>query len=310
MAVKGLPLSLRKHVLVVVNPTAGSRRRERLCAIINRLRNLGSAVTIHETKARGDAERIMGRTSGDNVDVIAVAGGDGTFNEVLNGLPDEGPPLAILPFGTVNVLAKEIGMPSSIDGLARTVAFGPIRPISLGEANGRRFAMMASVGFDAGVVEHVDLNLKRAIGRWAYLYEAMKQFMTPSQPRFRLRVNGGPGEYDVSGVIMANGHYYAGRYVTEPTAHLEKVSLDVCQMTGFGRLALLRYGLSLALGRFAKQGDICIEEMTELAILGPVGAPVQADGDVLCRLPATIRVLPAAVDLVFPDMPADLDVPS
>ena len=291
----------RKRIFVVANPTAGSSRSSRLKAIVERLEELGCTVTVYQTKAAGDAERAVREVDDKRFDAIAAAGGDGTINEVLNGLAAGGPPLAIIPLGTVNVLAKEIGLPSSIDAIAETVAFGPSRAISLGEANGRRFAVMASIGLDAEVVAKVNLNLKRHIGKWAYLYETAKQIAFSPPSIYRLRSD--HEEWRAPGVIVANGRFYGGRFVTAPRASLENPSLEICRLTRRGRWAAPGYFLSLCLGRLAERADVRIDPATGLEILGPAGAPLQADGDVLCHLPATIRVLPAAVDLIFPKRP-------
>ena len=288
----------RQRILMIANPTAGHATPARLKAIVDRIEGRGSAVTLYETKAAGDAERFMRSTDCAAFDAIAPAGGDGTINEVLNGLPANAPPIAILPLGTVNVLAREIALPPLIDAIADAVAFGPARPISIGEVNGRRFAVMASVGLDAKAVEGVNLDLKRYIGKWAYLAETLRQVILSPPSAFHLRLD--DVEREVHGVIIANGRHYAGRYVTSPAAHLEKPRLDVCRLTRSGRLAVPRYLMSLVLGRFALRSDVEIDEATDLKILGPIGAPVQADGDILCRLPATIRILPSAVELVFP----------
>ncbi|MDH3659274.1 MAG: diacylglycerol kinase family lipid kinase [Alphaproteobacteria bacterium] len=288
----------RKRILLVANPTAGRGRGAGLKPIVDRLEGHGCSVTVYQTKAAGDAERFVREAGGAGFDAIAAAGGDGTINEVLNGLSAGGPPLAIIPLGTVNVLAKEIGLPQSIDRIAETVAFGPSRPISVGDANGRRFAVMASVGLDAEVVENVNLDLKRHVGKWAYLYETARQIAFSSPPPYRLRFD--HEEQEAQGIIIANGRFYGGRYVAAPEANLENPSLEVCRLTRPGRWAAPGYLLSLCLGRLAERADVRIDRATGLEITGPAGAPLQADGDVLCRLPAIIKVLPAAVDLVFP----------
>ncbi len=293
----------RRHILVIANPVAGPGSGTRLRAVVDRLRGHGCRVTVYETEAAGDAECFLRKTDCTGFDAIAAAGGDGTINEVLNALPDNGPPLAILPLGTVNVLAREIALPRSIDAIAETIAFGPSRPVTIGEVNGRRFAIMASVGLDAKVVENVNIGLKRYIGRWAYAIETLHQIFLSAPSIFHVRL--GDVEREARGVIIANGRFYGGGYVTSPSAHLEKPSLDVCRMTRPGRMAAPRYLASLFFGRFAERADVEIDEATDLTIIGPTGAPVQLDGDVHCRLPATVKVLPAAVNLVFPLSPAD-----
>lgn len=291
---------------MVTNPTAGASCGRRLRAIVERLQTLGCAVDLEKTAARGDAERLVAAIDAKAFDAIAAAGGDGTFNEVLNGLPEGGPPLAVLPFGTANVLAREIALPRSIEGIAETLASGPCRRVSIGEANGRRFIMMASVGFDAAVVDHVDPALKRRIGKLAYVVEALKHYALSAPSTYRLRLGG--QELSAGGIVIANGRFYGGSFVTSPAADLEKPRLDICRLTRSGRLALPCYLASLLLGRLAARPDVRIDEATDLEILGPEGAPLQADGDVLCRLPARIRILPAAIDLVFPAAMPDLRI--
>ena len=151
--------------------------------------------------------------------------------------------------------------------------------------------------------EGVDLNLKRHVGKWAYVYEALRQIITAPPSTLRLRYHDGTEE-EAEGAIIANGRFYAGRFVAAPKADLEKPTLAICRMTRPGRLAIPRYLMSMLLGRLAARSDYRIGEAVDLEILGPAGAPLQADGDVLCRLPASIRLLPAAVDLVFPSTPA------
>lgn len=288
----------RKRILVVANPVAGSGIARRLRPLIHELETLGCSVTLHRTCARGDAERFIAASDCHRFDAIAAAGGDGTLNEVLNGMPEGAPPLAVLPLGTANVLAKEIGLRRSIAAMADAAVFGPSRAITVGEANGRRFVVMASVGLDAEVVDNLNLGLKRHIGKGAYLYETLKQMAVSRPAVFRLRSNG--EEREAHGVIVANGRCYAGRYIAAPNADLAKPTFEICSLLNPGRLAPPRYLASLALGRFAERADIAIEETSELEILGPPGAPLQADGDVLCRLPATLRVLPGAAHLIYP----------
>ncbi|MEM8949385.1 MAG: diacylglycerol kinase family protein [Pseudomonadota bacterium] len=288
----------RRQILVIANPTAGSGGSARLEAVVDRLRDLGCSVKLHATEASGDAEQFVRNIDCSDIDAIVAAGGDGTVNEVLNGLPEDGPPLAILPLGTVNVLAREIALSRSIDSIAATIAFGPSRPVTIGEVNGRRFAMMASVGLDAKVVDNVSLGLKRYVGKWAYILETFRQIIPSTQSLYRVRI--GDIEQKAHGVIIANGRHYGGDYVTSPAACLEKPALDVCRLTRPGRLAVFSYLTSLFLGRFAKRADVHIEEATDFKIIGPAGSPVQLDGDVLCRLPASVRVLPAAINLIYP----------
>ena len=162
--------NLRRRVLVIRNPTAGGSTRPRFGRVLEHLARFGATVTVRETTCRGDAEQIAASASSDTFDVVA-AGGDGTINEVANGLAGKDLPLAIVPLGTANVLAVEIGMPLRARRIARAIACGDVRSVHVGMVNGRRFLMMAGVGFDAHVVANVNPRLKRAFGKLAYVIE-------------------------------------------------------------------------------------------------------------------------------------------
>ncbi|MGH6930488.1 MAG: diacylglycerol/lipid kinase family protein, partial [Dongiaceae bacterium] len=155
---------------IVFNPTAGGRRRMRLEQTLELLRDSGCQISLQATAARGDAETIA-RTFCDTPptpDLLVVAGGDGTINEAVNGMLSNGSaswPLALVPLGTANVLAAEIGLTTEPAAVARTIARGATTRAYVGMANGRCFTAMAGVGFDAHVVANVDLRLKRRLGK-------------------------------------------------------------------------------------------------------------------------------------------------
>ena len=143
--------------------------------------------------------------------VLAVAGGDGTINEAVNGLiaaagtAQAAPlPLAIVPLGTANVLAREIGQAISSGAAAETALRGQARQVYLGQANGRCFTIMAGVVFDAHVVANVSLGLKRRIGKLAYVWEALRQLFLFPYARYRVTVDGDTSPSDMA-LLMANG---------------------------------------------------------------------------------------------------------
>src|SRR5215471_9846969 len=141
-----------RRLLVIFNPTAGRRKRRRLRRWLTALAALGAPVTLSETDRPQHAEALARAADPALFDAVAVAGGDGTINEAVNGLALSPLPLAIFPLGTANVLAAEIGLPSGITPLARLAAFAPASPVWPGEAvaeaasAGRRFLVMAGVG--------------------------------------------------------------------------------------------------------------------------------------------------------------------
>lgn len=287
-----------QRILVIANPTAGRRHHKTLTSILEILRELGCDLVVQTTTARGDAENMARALTPNQFDVVAIAGGDGTINEVLNGLEKTSPPVAIIPIGTANVLAAEIGLGALPLSIADTIAFGHRQAMSLGVANGRRFAVMASVGLDAEVVDHVNPSLKHYLGKGAYVWETLHQVITFRPPIFELSVDEKP--LHAHSILVANGRFFAGRFIVAPDARLERPSLDVCRYMRSSRVAMVSYLISMVRGRLADRDDFKISRGTSIRINGPKGTPVQADGDVITELPAIIDVLPDAVDLMFP----------
>jgi diacylglycerol kinase (ATP) len=284
-----------RRIRVIYNPTAGWRRRVRLERVLVRLRALGCDISLYETQAAGDAEAEARRLDAAECDAVVAAGGDGTINEVVNGLAGSALPLGIVPLGTANVLAAELGMTRDPRILAECIAFGRPTPIFCGSANGRRFAMMAGIGFDARVVEGLDLGLKRAFGKAAYVASALVALARHATRAYTVEIDG--ATFPAAAVVIANGHYYGGRFIVAARARLEEPMLHVALFAGARRGDLLRYARALALNRIAAQGDVRVLPAREVRVTGPAGERVQLDGDLAAHLPLVATV--AAAPLVL-----------
>jgi diacylglycerol kinase (ATP) len=278
----------RRRALLILNPTAGTRTREGARRAVETLRALGVAVAVRETACRGDAERYAASASRADFDVVVAAGGDGTINEVANGLGRHSPPLAIVPLGTANVLASELGLPLRPEAAARVIAEAQPRPIYVGLANGRRFLQMAGAGFDACVVEGVSAGLKRRLGKGAYVWRTAVELGRYGFPQLRVELDG--GSFEAVSVIVAKGRFYAGRFVAAPLASPERPSFQVVLFRKPGRVGALRALAALGLGRLGSLPEVEIRAARSVGIAGADGAPVQADGDVVGRLPVRIEI--------------------
>jgi len=277
-------------LLIIHNPTAGRRRGRLLARVGAALAESGVRLRMEATGARGDATRIARAARG--TETIAVAGGDGTINEAINGLAGAGTRLALIPLGTANVLAAELGLPDDADAIARIAAGGAARAIHLGEAavasGTRRFAMMAGVGFDAHVVAHVPLRLKRAAGKLAYGWQMLVEWLRFRPRRYRVIADG--AVQDCASAIVAKGRFYAGRYVAAPDASLDRASFELVLFAHGGRWAVLRYALALGLGRLHRARGISILRARDISIAGDPAEPVHADGDVIGTLPVRFTI--------------------
>jgi diacylglycerol kinase family enzyme len=189
-------------------------------------------------------------------------------------------------------------MPMSARGIAATIVGGRPRAIALGSINGRHFVQMAGIGHDAQVVAHVTPALKRTFGKFAYVLWSLAGLLRfPFRP-YRLTIDG--QIFEAASAVIANGHYYAGRYTCAPQARLEDRTLKVCLFLSSGRLNVLRYGLALLLGRLGHLPDVRVITATTIDIEGEAGEPVQGDGDVVARLPARIGFNGTTLDVIFP----------
>lgn len=195
------------------------------------MRRRGCRVALRSTRARGDAETfarqaLQNREFGGGPDVVVAAGGDGTINEVVNGMIGSAMQLAILPLGTANVLAAEIGTPRSADAIADAIVAGRTRSVHIGTANNRAFLQMAGIGMDAHVVERVSSPLKHLMGKAAYGLAILRWLMAPPLTRYEVHV--GNLRFSAASVIVANGRYYGGTFVCAPAASLDIPTFEVC----------------------------------------------------------------------------------
>jgi YegS/Rv2252/BmrU family lipid kinase len=287
-----------RRILVVFNPAAGRSRRHKFARIIAALRLQADITAIAETNAPGHAELIARNADPATVDLIAAAGGDGTINEIVNGLRGKSIALGIIPLGTANVLADEIGLKRSASAVAGALAHGPLRPIHLGEANGRRFVMMAGAGFDADVVDGVSLALKKKLGAFAYVWKTATLAFTDSFAGFDVMIDG--ATFRTTSAVICNGRHYGGPFVAAPAAAITDDSLHVILLKGRGWFSVLRYGAALVVGLLPRLPDVEIVPGRNISIAANGARPVQADGDIITRLPLQAGVAAEPLRLAFP----------
>jgi diacylglycerol kinase (ATP) len=290
-----------RRLRLLYNPTAGRVRRPLIERALAALRRSGWEVERAETERRGHAEHLAAEAADDGeVGRLVIAGGDGTINEVVNGLLRAAAPLpfAILPMGTANVLARELGLARFEQAVAAAghMRLAQIRP---GRANGRHFVMMAGVGLDAHVVAAIRPGMKRLFGRQAYVLETLRQLFRFGFPTYRVVID--DVAYEAASVVVAKGRFYGGSYLLAPAARLSSPTFEVCLFQASGRLAVLRYGLALLAGRLPGRSDFLIRTGRKIAIAGPPGDPVQGDGDIIGHLPVTIAIAERAVQIAVGD---------
>ncbi|HET6198530.1 MAG TPA: diacylglycerol kinase family protein [Acetobacteraceae bacterium] len=304
-----------RAVLLIRNPTAGRRRQGLVDAVVRELEAEGWTVELVDTAAAGDARRLAESCAIGRYAVIAVAGGDGTINEVVNGLATRGegaPPMAIVPLGTANVLAHELGLAAKASAVAKTIMSGRAVLVHPGQAScpsdpeggPRCFSLMAGAGFDAKVVAGVSARLKRRFGKAAYVWRSLIETRRYRPVRYAVEIDG--AHYEAASVIVTHSRHYAGPYIVAPDAALGEPLLHVCLFERWGRRQTLRFGLALLLGRLPHTGGyrVITGRQIKVSVLCDAGEqrrqPVQIDGDDALTLPVSIGLASGAVRLLQP----------
>jgi YegS/Rv2252/BmrU family lipid kinase len=292
------PTAPRRDLFIIRNPAAGQRRAGLYTRTVAALEGQGCRATVRDTTGPGAAEALAREAAAGDFDAVVVAGGDGTIAEAANGLVGTTMPLGLIPLGTANVLAAEIGWPTAADAIAAALVAGPARPVHIGRANGRAFTLMAEAGFNAHVVRNVNLALKRRVGKAAYVWSAIGLLLRQQPVLYDVEADG--HHYRAAAVVVAKGHLYGGRFVFAPDAWIAAPSFELCLAERPGRWNTLRYGAGLVFGFLPRLSGYRVETVHRVTITGPAGDPVQCDGDDATELPVTIELDPVPLNLIVP----------
>jgi len=286
-------------MLVIFNPAAGSRRRRRLARALH---VLGPGVALAETSGPGDARRLAAEAAAGGQDCVVAAGGDGTIAEVAAGLMGTEAALGILPFGTANVLALELGLPLGPEAAARVIAAGRetmIHPgLARGPAGERLFVQMLGAGLDAAVVHALPAGLKRALGKGAYVWQTLRELGRHGFPPLRFSADGGEWE-EASSLVVTKGRLYAGRHLVAPGASPREPGFSLLVQWRGGRGRALLAGAMLPLDRLHRLPFIALRRCATVEIEG-AGVLTQCDGDRGPALPLRIADAPAPLRLRIP----------
>lgn len=285
-----------RHILVILNPRAGGRRRgrRRLRRVLAELERRGCAVAVRTTAGPGDAEGLA-RAAEPEFDLVVAAGGDGTAHEVANGLLGASRPLGVLPLGTANVLARELALPRRPERLAALLAEAAPRPIWPGRIGDRLFLCMGGIGFDAAVVARVDPRWKRRLGRLAFLWAILDNLMRHRRGEFAIRIDG--AEHRAGAAVIAKTRFYAGRFVLAPAARAADPLFHVVLFAPGPRRAVLRTLLAMGLGVLHRAPGVRVIPARTVSLAAAAPWPMHADGEILVgrALSVTIAERPLLV---------------
>jgi diacylglycerol kinase (ATP) len=291
-----------RHLMAIFNAhSGGGEYRRELPLIIDSLRGLGYDVEERETQSVGDATRLAREAVDKGLDLVCAIGGDGTVNETINGLAGSEVPLAIVPTGTVNVLAMELGIPLEPPDAVKLLEVGTISWIDLGLAGDRYFGLMAGVGMDAAVVASLNPVMKKAFKEAAFAVQGFANYLTKEEPLIRVTTE----ERTVEGyfAVFGNSSNYGGGFGITPLADMRDGLLDVCVLKDKSFLSTIWYWTAALINAHITHPKVEYFR-TKRAEIVTVDAGkevlVQTDGEVAGKLPLTCRVVPRSLRVVVP----------
>lgn len=314
---------MRRRFLLIHNPVAGLRGRTLSQRVARKLKRHGCEVVIMRQlglPTGAAAEGMLSHAALETFDAVIAAGGDGTVRALLSRLAGTGVPLGIIPAGTGNVLAREVGMPTAPQGIADVLYAGPETKLTGATANGEPFLLMAGAGFDGQVIGALDLETKRSFGKIAYSMPITRALMQ-SPPMFDVEVDG--THHTATWVVVARARHYAGGFKLVPDANLWSRTLHAVLFSAQSRAGRMRELAYLASGKLAACPSVVILPAQEVTVqaredamsLHPAHA-AQLDGDPFGHAPLHVRADGlGAVPLIVPDTfvkqrPPDTDPPS
>lgn len=285
-----------KKILVILNPAA---RGERAVRFHDKVRSVCSDAEIRLTSQPGDARRMASEAAAQGFETVVAAGGDGTINEVVNGVAGTGARMGILPLGTVNVLAKEIGIPQgNLDAAWQVVIEGRTLQLDLPMANDQYFIQLAGVGLDAEVVRRTTTDLKKTLGPLSYIL-TLAQLAASKPPRVILEVPGFDAREGCFALI-GNGRLYGGPFPLFKRASLFDGLLDVVVFKNQSHWDVIRYFQAIAFGTHPDLPDVEYFQTPSLRVHSDGEVPTELDGELAGKLPCEFHIPPTKLPVLAP----------
>ncbi len=282
--------------LVILNPAADSERALRKRTQVE---SLARDCVVCATTRTGEAELMARRGVEEGFEKIVAAGGDGTINEVVNGLADTRVTLGLLPIGTMNVFATELGLPiHDLEFCWRIITGDSTRSVDLPKANQKFFVQLAGVGLDAQVVKETSSQLKRNFGPLSYLISAAQ--IAARQPP-KLFIQSEDASIDEgSFVLVGNGRLYGGRFPFFKHAVIDDGLLDVIVFKRLGYLEIIKYLQDVIFSSDIRVPEIEYFQTRRLRVESDQPVPVELDGELVGNCPVDFSLKERSLRVLVP----------
>jgi len=264
------------------------------------LESRGAAISRAVTDSTAHTVEVAREAAKSNMlDALIVAGGDGTIRDAASGLLGHALPFGVIPAGTGNVLAAELGLPRDPAGLADYLCRGDSRPVTGGTANGKLFLFMAGVGLDAEIVSRLDSGLARRIGRAAYVPAILSALAAPPRPELTVRHAG--AAVTARWVVVAKSSRFGGSFILTRKAGLLKDGLQLVTVQSKSHLGDAIRLAAVPMGLLHHMPGVRIDACAGVVtVKAERPVPVQIDGDILGTTPVEIDQASAPVNIIVP----------
>ncbi|HEV3393582.1 MAG TPA: diacylglycerol kinase family protein [Chthoniobacterales bacterium] len=282
--------------LIILNPAADSERAQRRQAHVQ---SLARDCVVCATTYTGEAEAMARRGAAEGFEKIVAAGGDGTINEVVNGLAGTGTMLGLLPIGTMNVFATELGLPVHDLELCWDIVKGDnSRAVDLPKANQKFFVQLAGVGLDAQVVKETSAQLKRSFGPLSYVISAV-QIAARKPPKLFIQSEDASID-EGSFVLVGNGRLYGGPFPFFKRAALDDGLLDVIVFKRLGYLEIIKYLQDVVFSSNIRVPEIEYFQTVRLRVESDQTVPVELDGELVGNCPVEFSLQENSLRVLVP----------
>jgi YegS/Rv2252/BmrU family lipid kinase len=294
-----MPATEPSRYLLLVNPSAGGGRVVELLPRVEAAIRAAGLVhrTVMTTGLEHGCEQATAAASAGEIPV--VMSGDGLIGQIGGALAGGDVPLGVIPGGRGNDLARVLGIPDEVEEAVAVLAAGVTREIDVGEVNGKRFLCIASCGFDSDA-NRIANEAKWIKGNLVYAYAALRALVAWKPARFTITLDGISRVFSGYSVAVANSRAYGGGMFIAPEAELDDGLLDVVTTAHTGKLHFLINLPKVFEGKHVENEEVTIARAAEVRIEADRPFTVYADGDHLADLPATLTVLPRALNVIVP----------
>ncbi len=284
-----------REIFVILNPAA---RGERARAMKDYVQEISAQASIKLTSSPGEAGFLAKRAVERGARIIVAAGGDGTINEVVNGIANTQASLGILPAGTMNVFALELGIPFDLEEAWEIILRGRTRTIDLPRAGNKSFVQMAGVGLDAQTVKETTREFKKLFGPLSYVFNVIR-IAAQKQPHITVTLKDG-STHVAAFVLIGNGRFYGGPFPMFKEASLDDGLLEVYLFKSHRHWNLIRYFTTGSLGLIHFNKDVVHLKTDQVTFDADREVAVEIDGELIGQLPITFSISPKSLKVIVP----------